>query len=104
MRILYPIQLCVLLGALGGTFHAHADEAPPPLSGEAVEALAGAENAVNQAQQRKVLWTTAQNALNDAKAAAKKGDSAAVRSQSAIAVEQAFLGMAQQGYPMVAEH
>lgn len=104
MRILYSVQLCVLLGAFVGTLPVYADEAPPPLSGEAVEALANAENAVNQAQQRKALWTTAQNALNEAKAAVKKGDSAAVRSQSAIAVEQAFLGMAQQGYPLVAEH
>jgi hypothetical protein len=104
MRILYPLQLCVLLGTLACMAPVHADEAPPPLSSEAVAALAGAENAVNQAQQRKALWTTAQNALNEAKTVAKKGDSAAVRAQSAIAVEQAFLGMAQQGYPLVAEH
>lgn len=104
MRIAYSVRLCVLLGAFVGALPVYADEAPPPLSGEAIEALASAESAVHQAQQRKALWTTAQNALNEAKAAAKKGDSAAVRSQSAIAVEQAFLGMAQAGYPLVAEH
>ena len=83
---------------------AHAEEAVPTLSAEAAAALASAENAVNLAQQRKALWTTAQSALNEARAAAKKGDSVTVSSQSAIAVEQAFLGLSQVGYPLVGEH
>lgn len=76
-------------------------EAPQAqLSDEAKQALAQAEADVKAAQEKKALWTTAQDALKLAKEAAKKNDSAAVIKNAKQASEHAKLGIAQSQYPL----
>jgi murein lipoprotein len=76
-------------------------EAPQAqLSDEAKKALAQAEADVKAAQEQKALWTTAQDALKNAKEAAKKNDSAAVIKNAKEASEHAKLGIAQTKYPL----
>lgn len=82
-----------------GSANALASEAPA-LSDDAKQALAKAEADVKEAQSKKALWTTAQDALKKAKAAAEKGDSAAVVKESEKASEQAQLGIKQLSYPL----
>ena len=72
------------------------------LTADAQQALAGAESAVDLARSKRALWTTALAALAEAQEAAKKQDSAAVVKHAATASEQAFLGLAQVGYPVPA--
>lgn len=74
-------------------------EAPAQLTPQASEALAKAVADVKAAEEKKALWTTASDALKQAKAAAAAKDSAAVLKYSAIASEQARLGIEQTGYP-----
>lgn len=75
-------------------------EAPKPqLSDEAKKALAEAEADVKAAQEKDALWTTARDALKQAKEAAKKMDSAEVIKNAKIASEHAKLGIAQTQYP-----
>lgn len=69
------------------------------LSAEAKQALAKAEADVKDAKSKNALWTTAQDALKQAKEAAEKNDSAAVIKASRTASEQARLGIAQTQYP-----
>lgn len=76
-------------------------EAPPALTDEAKQALAKAEADVKAAIAKKALWTTADDALEKAKDAAKKGDSAAVLKAAKTASEHAKLGIGQSEYPMV---
>ena len=76
-----------------------ANAAGAALAPDAQHALAGAESAVELAKSKRALWTTAAAALADAQEAAKKQDSAAVVKHAATASEQAFLGLAQIGYP-----
>lgn len=76
------------------------EAAMPALSAQAGQALAQAEADVKAAQQQHALWTTAQDALKHAKAAAEKKDSAAVIKYSKVASEQANLGIAQKQYPV----
>lgn len=71
-----------------------------PLNEEAKAALAKAEADVKEAQSKKALWTTAQDALKAAKAAAEKGDSAAVIKNATKASEHAKLGIEQTKYPL----
>jgi flagellar basal body L-ring protein FlgH len=78
-----------------------AEGGKPELSVEAKEALAKAEADVKAADAKKALWTTAENALKAAKAAAGKGDSATVIKDSKTASEQANLGMEQKAYPVM---
>jgi murein lipoprotein len=76
-------------------------EAPQAqLSDEAKQALAQAEADIKAAQEKKALWTTAQDALKQAKEAAKKNDSAAVIKHAKQASEHAKLGIAQTQYPL----
>lgn len=75
-------------------------ETPKALSEEAKQALAQAEADVKAAQAKKALWTTAQDALKQAKAAAEKMDSAAVIKHAKVASEHAQLGIAQSQYPV----
>jgi hypothetical protein len=70
------------------------------LSEEAKAALAKAEADVKEAQAKKALWTTAQDALKAAKAAAEKNDSAAVIKNANKASEHARLGIEQTKYPL----
>lgn len=76
-------------------------EAPKAqLTEEAKQALAQAEADVHEAQAKKALWTNAQDALKDAKAAAAKNDSAAVIKHAKQASEFARLGIEQTKYPV----
>ena len=61
--------------------------------------LSQAESAVREAGKRGGLWTTAQEALRMAKTAYAMQDFEGAIRQARIAIEQAQLGMAQQGYP-----
>jgi len=100
MKTRYPSLLLAIglfAGVAGGA--PAAESSTPAISTEAAEALASAESNVNMAKKRMALWTTAQIALDKAREATKKGDSATVLEQSSVASEQAFLGMAQLGYP-----
>jgi hypothetical protein len=93
------LSLAVCLFALVASSVHAAEASVQSLSTDAAEALANAESNVNMAKKRSALWTTAVGALEKAREAAKKGDSASVISQSETASQQAFLGMAQLGYP-----
>jgi murein lipoprotein len=73
--------------------------AAPTISEEAQKALAKAEADVKAAKEKFALWTTAQTALNAAKAAAKAGNSEGVISQATYASGQVERGMAQINYP-----
>lgn len=69
------------------------------LTEEAKQALAKAEADVKSAQAKNALWTTAQDALKKAKAAAEQNDSAATIKHAKDASEFARLGIAQTQYP-----
>jgi len=76
-------------------------EAPKAqLTEEAKQALAQAEADIKAAQAKKALWTNAQDALKQAKAAAEKNDSAAVIKHAKEASEFARLGIEQTQYPV----
>ena len=94
--------LSLLLGIAATPASASENAAGAGLTPDAQQALAGAESAVELARSKRALWTTAIAALAEAQAAAKKQDSAAVVKHAATANEQAFLGLAQIGYPVPA--
>lgn len=75
--------------------------AKPQLSAEAKAALADAEAAAKDANAKFALWTTADDALKAAKAAAEKGDSETVIKQSKRVQEHVKLGTAQLNYPLL---
>jgi len=76
-------------------------EAPKAqLTEEARQALAQAEADVKAAQAKKALWTTAQEAMKQARESAEQNDSAAVIKYSRMASEYAQLGIAQTQYPV----
>jgi murein lipoprotein len=76
-------------------------EAKPAISAEAQAALATAQADVKTAMAKNALWTTAEDALEAAEAAAAKGDSATVLSQSRLASDHVKKGLAQLNYPML---
>ncbi|NWG87808.1 MAG: hypothetical protein HXY26_09960 [Hydrogenophilaceae bacterium] len=90
--------LALFLSACAGTPAPTADAAPA-LTDEAKAALAQAEKDVKEAKAKFALWTTADKALKDAQAAAKKGDSAAVTKQAKLASDHAKMGLEQTKYP-----
>lgn len=99
-------QMFITLAAAGLLTLAGCQSAPtkeaaagPVLSDEAKAALAKAEADVKAANAKAALWTTAEDALKAAQAAAKKGDSAAVVKEARTASEHAALGMGQTAYP-----
>ncbi|WP_296753033.1 hypothetical protein [Thiobacillus sp.] len=94
----------VLLGVAGPAAHAAENAAGAALTADAAQALANAVFVVDLAKSKSALWTTAAGALAQAQDAAKKQDSAAVIKYAATASEQAFLGMAQLGYPLTVDH
>lgn len=94
----------VLLGVAGSAAHAAENTAGAALTADAAQALANAVFVVDLAKGKSALWTTAAGALAQAQDAAKKQDSAAVIKYAATASEQAFLGMAQLGYPLTVDH
>ena len=85
--------------ASGPAPQAEAKPAMPALTDEAKSALAQAEADIKSAKAQYGLWTTAEDALKDAKEAAKEGDSATVVKKSKKASELAKLGLAQNKYP-----
>lgn len=87
-------------GAAAGKPQAEPAAPVQALSEEAGDALAKAEADVKAAQDKKALWTTALDALKQAKAAAAQYDSAAVIRYAKVASEQAKLGIAQTQYPL----
>jgi hypothetical protein len=62
-------------------------------------ALDQAERTVQAARARGALWTTAEEALGQARAALSRGDYAAAVSAAERATGQARLGLEQTGYP-----
>ncbi len=91
------------LGVLSSGAHAAGDDMAG-LTPEAAWALSNAEDAVALAKKNGVLWTTAAAALEQAREAAKKRDSAAVSTYAATASEHAALGMGQLAYPQVGKY
>jgi hypothetical protein len=85
-------------GTPGGDRLACPEDAPP-LCGIARATLAEAESAVESAAARRVLWSTAAEALRDARAAFVQGDYQAAHA-AGTAIQQARLGIAQTRYPM----
>lgn len=71
------------------------------ISADAQSALAAAQADVKEAKAKNALWTTADNALKAAEAAAAKGDSPTVLKQAKLASDQAKKGLAQLSYPML---
>lgn len=91
---------CLSLVVLGSSAHAAEDAASAALTANAAQALSSAVFIVDMAKSKSALWTTAAGALTQAQEAAKKQDSEAVIRHAAVASEQAFLGLAQSGYPL----
>ena len=85
----------------GGAPTKSAEAAKPALSAEAQAALKTAQADVKAAKTQNALWTTAEDALKEAEAAAEKGDSAAVIKASAFVRSQVSKGLAQLNYPML---
>ena len=90
----------LLLGVAVPAAYAAENAANLGLTADPSEALSDAVSAVGVAKRTGFLWTTAADALVQAEAAAKKQDSAAVIRHSAVAIEQASLGLAQREYPL----
>ena len=100
-------QTLIALAATGALTLAGCQSAPPAqsagpaLTDEAKAALAKAEADVKAADSKKALWTTAEDALKAAQAAAKKGDSATVIADAKKASEHAAMGIEQKAYPVM---
>jgi uncharacterized membrane protein YdbT with pleckstrin-like domain len=71
------------------------------ISAEAKAALSAAQADVKNAKAKNALWTTAEDALKAAEAAAEKGDSATVLSKSKLASDHVKKGLAQLDYPLL---
>ena len=85
----------------GGAPTKSTEAAKPALSADAQAALTAAQADVKDAKAKNALWTTAEDALKDAEAAAAKGDSAAVIKASTLARSQVSKGLAQLNYPLL---
>jgi len=96
-KVLLALTSVALLG-LSGCAGLHVNQ---PGFAEAQTALPAAQAAVKDARAKNALWTTAENALKAAEAAAAKNDYATVIKESAKASDQVRLGMAQLKYPQV---
>lgn len=94
MDVAFLVLACLAQGAAG---------AGQPEARQAQEALRRAEQAVQQAWEQRSLWTTAQEALEQARAAAARGDYAEAVRSARFATEQAELGLAQSRYPRFTE-
>jgi hypothetical protein len=62
-------------------------------------AIAQAERSVRRAEEKRMLWTTAEEALRSARRAFDDGDLAASVAQARIAKEHAELAVVQKRYP-----
>ena len=90
-----------LAGALApGSDRLACPQDAPPLCGVAQSSLVQAESAVAAAAARKALWSTAADALRDARGAFVQGDYQKAQRAAGIAIEQARTGIAQTAYPM----
>jgi murein lipoprotein len=103
-KILLALTSAALIGLTGCA----AQQAAQPtaassaaISAEAQASLAAAQADVKAAKAKNALWTTADNALKAAEAAAEKGDSATVIKQSKLASDHVKKGLAQLNYPML---
>ncbi|MFN3715182.1 MAG: hypothetical protein ACK4R8_00485 [Thiobacillus sp.] len=112
-KILFALTAAALLG-LSGCADLYVNQPAKPaaaatpaapakaeISAEARAALAGAQAAVKDARAKNALWTTAENALKAAEAAAEKGDSETVMKQVKIVNDHVQKGLAQLNYPML---
>jgi hypothetical protein len=88
-----------LLGLV--VMHASAATAEPQQldARQAQAALQRADEAVRRAWSERALWTTAQEALEQARTAMARGDHRGAMAAAGVAVEQAELGIAQSKYP-----
>lgn len=75
-------------------------EVKPSLTDEAKATLAKAEADVKEAKAKKVLWTTAEDALKKARDAAAEFDSIAVIYHAQTASDHVKMGFEQAKYPM----
>jgi hypothetical protein len=99
--LIYGLALLLVLAsraALAGDTPACPNSAPPACE-EARSALSAAESAVQAAAAKLSLWTTAVDALKQARAAFLGRDYAAATRAARTAAEQAQLGIAQTRYP-----
>ncbi len=92
---------CADLNANKASSSQPAEAAKPTISAEAQAALTAAQAAVKDAKAKNALWTTAENALKAAEAAAATGDSAAVLKQAKLASDHVQKGLAQLNYPVL---
>jgi murein lipoprotein len=105
-KVLLALTSVALLG-LSGCAETQTRTAETPavaktaISAEAQAALTAAQADVKAAKAKNALWTTAENALKAAEAAAAKGDSETVLKQSKLASDHVQKGLAQLGYPML---
>jgi murein lipoprotein len=90
---------CAATGGTAQTEAKPAAQANPAISPEAQAALETAQADVKAARAKNALWTTAENALKAAEAAAVAGDSATVLKQAKLASEHVRLGLEQLNYP-----
>jgi hypothetical protein len=97
------IQIVAAATMAGGGLAAAADAGTEKyaITAEASGKLERAIADVRQAEARRNLWTTVAVALDDARRAAAKGDSAAVIRHASVASEQARLSIEQADYPTV---
>lgn len=68
-------------------------------AGDARMAIAGAERAIDEARAQQALWTSAEEALRQARRALDGGDFAAAINYAGFASGQAQLGIVQKQYP-----
>lgn len=80
---------------------AAAEPAKATITAEAQAALTAAQSNAKAAKDKNALWTTAENAIKAAEAAAEKGDSETVMKQTKLANDQISKGLAQLDYPML---
>lgn len=108
-KVLLALTSAALLG-LSGCADMQTTQAPPTkaaepakvgISAEAQAALTAAKAEAKDAKAKNALWTTADNALKEADAAAAKGDSNTVMTQVKLARDHIQKGLAQMNYPMI---
>jgi lipopolysaccharide export LptBFGC system permease protein LptF len=91
---------CFVIGLLVASLvHAANNQGAGQSVQQARAAVAAAEAAVQAAAEQRALWTTAQDALREARNALAQDDYAAAERLSRFAAEQARLGIQQLGYP-----
>ena len=90
----------VLSPALAGDGPSCPQPAPPACE-RARDALAEAETAVKAAAAKRALWTTAEDAIHEARTAFAAGEYERAARAAGVAAVQAQLGIEQTRYPML---